>query len=64
MTIDELRALPVAVNLDIAARALGISKSQAYALARTDKFPCPIIRSGHRITVPSSGLLALLGVAA
>jgi hypothetical protein len=60
LTIDELRALPVMTTLMTAARALGIKRTLAYELARAGAFPCPVIRTGRRYQVPTTGLLAVL----
>ncbi|WP_410622279.1 helix-turn-helix domain-containing protein [Amycolatopsis sp. cmx-8-4] len=46
-----------------AARALGIRRTTAYALARGGSFPCPVFRAGGSYRVPTSGLLRLLGLA-
>ena len=45
MTRQELLALPVAVDLDTANRALTIGRSTGYALAKRGQYP---------VTVPSS----------
>lgn len=60
MTRDELDALGVTCDLQTAARALGLSKSAAYALAEKGKFPVPVIRWGSRYSVPTAGLRQLL----
>ncbi|EOM78032.1 DNA-binding protein [Rhodococcus rhodnii] len=62
MTPEELDALGVATDIQTAARALGISQSQAYSLARRDLFPVPVIRAGGRYVVPTRGLKAALGL--
>jgi hypothetical protein len=64
MTEAELRALPVSVDLVTAGRALRIGREQAYQLARTGEFPCPILRFGSRWVVPRAGLFAVLGIEA
>ena len=63
MTLSEVAALPAVVDLLTAARALGIKRTTAYALARGDSFPCPVFRAGASYRVPTSGLLRLLGLA-
>jgi predicted DNA-binding transcriptional regulator AlpA len=63
MTLSEVAALPAVVDLLTAARALGIKRTTAYALARDASFPCPVFRAGASYRVPTSGLLRLLGLA-
>lgn len=63
MTRSELLAFPVAVNLPAAARALGISRSTAYKLARRHEFPCRVLRVGGSYRVPTADLLRVLGIA-
>jgi len=43
MTSEELDALPVTFGLEIAARAIGIGRDRAYALAKANKFPVRIL---------------------
>ena len=62
MTPDELDALGVSTDLKTAARALGLSASGAYALAKKGQFPCRVIRAGSRYIVPTVGLRAALGL--
>jgi hypothetical protein len=61
-TATEVRALPVVVDLPTAASALGIGRTVAYELARTGRFPTPVIRVGNQIKVPTAHLLVLLGL--
>jgi hypothetical protein len=62
MTLAELLALPVMVNIDTASRALGLGRSTGYELARRDEFPCRVLRVGSSYRVPTADLLRLLGV--
>jgi hypothetical protein len=57
MAMEELIALPVAVDLRTAARALGITESRAYELARLDKFPVPVKRYGREWRVSRASIL-------
>lgn len=50
------------LNIEDAARRLGINRSTAYELVRRGEFPVPIIRLGRRIVVSRHALDALLGV--
>jgi predicted DNA-binding transcriptional regulator AlpA len=60
---DELLQLPAVVDLPVAARALGLGRSKAYDLAKTNRFPCEVIRLGKSYRVPTAGLLRILGIA-
>ena len=62
MSLDELLALPVSVDLVTAGRAFGLGRTKAFDLAQAGEFPCPVIRVGLRYRVPRSGLLEALGV--
>jgi hypothetical protein len=62
MTVEELFALPVTCGLTTAARALGIGKSAAYALAAAGTFPCPVLRAGNRYLVTRPNLFQALGL--
>ena len=62
MSRDEIDALGVATDLRTAARALGVSASQGYALVKANAFPVPVVRVGSRIVVPTEGLRAALGL--
>jgi excisionase family DNA binding protein len=63
MTRSELLALPVAVDLTTAARALGLGRSTAYELARRREFPCRVLQVGSSYRVPTADLLGVLGIA-
>jgi predicted DNA-binding transcriptional regulator AlpA len=62
MTEDEVRALPVSVDLPTAARALGLGRTAAYELVRKGTWPTPVIRLGRLILIPRAHLLDLLGL--
>lgn len=62
LTFNDVAALPVTIDLLTAARALGVSRTTAYSMARTGTFPCPVIRVGGAYRVPTAGLLRLLGL--
>ena len=64
MTADEVRALPAVVDLQTAARVLGLGRSAAYELVRLGTWPTPVIRLGRLIKVPSAPLAALVGIGA
>jgi len=48
MSIDELLALPVSVDLITAGRAFGFGRTKAHELARAGEFPCRVIPVGRR----------------
>lgn len=56
MSMSELLALPVAVDLRTAARALGITANRAYELVRTGAFPCPVKRYGREWRVSRASI--------
>lgn len=58
----DLAALPPVIDLATAAAVLGVGRTAAYELVRTDRWPTPVIRVGKLIRVPTAPLLALLGV--
>jgi hypothetical protein len=62
MTLAETAELPTVLDLLTAARALGIGRTTAYALARDGAFPCPVVRVGGTYRVPTAGLLQVLGL--
>lgn len=62
MTEDEVRALPVAVPLTLAAKALNMGRTKAYDLARQGQFPVRVIPCGPKYVVPRSALLEALGI--
>jgi len=62
MTLAELLALPVTVDVGTAARALGLGRSTGYELARRNEFPCRLLRVGSSYRVPTAELLRVLGI--
>jgi hypothetical protein len=62
LTPAEIRTLPAVVDLVTAGRALGVGRTKSYELARTGRFPCPVLRVGRSYLVPTTGLLTLLGL--
>jgi Helix-turn-helix domain len=50
------------VSLERAARILGIGRTLAYELARTGRFPVPLLKCGNRYRVPTASLLDALGL--
>jgi hypothetical protein len=62
MTLAELLALPLIVDVSTAARALGLSRSTGYELARRGDFPCRVLHIGSSYRVPTAELLRVLGI--
>jgi hypothetical protein len=62
MTLDELRALPVSVDLVTAGRAFGLGRTVSHELAKTGRFPCRVLRVGARYRVPRSAIFETLGI--
>ena len=52
--------LPPMLTVPQAARVLGIGRTLAYELVRTDAWPTPVIRAGRLIKIPTAPLLELL----
>ncbi|MFV2179924.1 hypothetical protein ACFHW2_28430 [Actinomadura sp. LOL_016] len=50
------------VDVVTAGRALGMGRTKSYELARTGRFPCPVLQVGRSYRVPIAGVLALLGL--
>ncbi|MEV3872255.1 integrase [Streptomyces sp. NPDC002454] len=63
MSREDLLALPVAVDLDTANRALTIGRSTGYTLAKQNEYPVKVLRLGNAYRVITSDLHRLLGIA-
>lgn len=61
---ESIRGLPPVVDVATAAAVLGIGRTAAYELIRTNSWPTPVVKLGKSIRIPSAPLLALVGVAA
>lgn len=62
LTRGELLALPAAVDVETAARAFGIGRTTAYALAKANEFPCKVVRAGKAYRVITQDLLRVLDI--
>ncbi|MFI2203532.1 helix-turn-helix domain-containing protein [Streptomyces sp. NPDC020192] len=62
LTFAEAFDLPLSVDLCTAARAFGICPGTAYRLIHDGRFPCPVLRLGHRYRIPTAYLLRALGI--
>jgi predicted DNA-binding transcriptional regulator AlpA len=62
LTEQDVLALPTVVDVPTAAAVLGIGRTAAYELIRTDQRPTNVLRMGKLIRIPTAPLLALVGV--
>lgn len=62
MTVEEVLRLPIMITLKQAADAIGMGRTQAYALAKDDHFPIQTERYGNRYRLRRADLLAYLGI--
>jgi hypothetical protein len=62
MTREELLALPPAIDLETANRALQLSRSMGYDLARRGNYPCKVLRIGTTYRVVTEDLHRILSV--
>jgi predicted DNA-binding transcriptional regulator AlpA len=63
MTRAELLALPATLDVETAAKAIGVSRTQAYQLIRHNNWPTPVRRVGRLIKIPTEPILEFLGIA-
>jgi hypothetical protein len=59
-TADQIRALGTVTDIPTAAAIFGLSRSAAYDLARTGRFPVPVLRFGTRYRIPVPAILIAL----
>lgn len=64
MTQADLEALPPAVDLVTAGRALGIGRTTAYKLAKSNAFPVKVLKLGNSYRVVTADLRRILGLEA
>lgn len=62
LTREELLALPAAVDLETANRALSLSRTTGYDLAKRGRYPCTVLRLGNAYRVVTADLLKLLHI--
>ncbi|MFN8212148.1 MAG: hypothetical protein U0R27_00700 [Candidatus Nanopelagicales bacterium] len=60
MDRPDLDLLPALIDVPTAAAVLGIGRSLAYDLVRTDRWPTPVLRVGKLIRIPTAALRRLL----
>lgn len=59
-TPEAVHALGMTTDVEIAGEILGIGRTKAYELAKSDEFPVKILRIGRRYKVSVPALLRLL----
>jgi hypothetical protein len=62
LAVEELLALPAAVDLTTAGKAWCLGRTKSHELARTGEFPCPVLRVGNTYRVTRADLLNSLGI--
>jgi hypothetical protein len=62
LTDQQVRSLPAVVDVPTAAALLGVGRTAAYELIRTDRWPTPVLHLGKLIRIPTAPLLELVGV--
>jgi hypothetical protein len=62
LSFAEAFDLPLTVDLRTAARAFGFCPATAYRLISRDRFPCTVLRTGHRYRIPTADMLRALGI--
>lgn len=60
MDRTELDQLPPLVDVPTAATILGIGRTLAYDLVKTDRWPTPVLRIGKLIRIPTAPLARLM----
>jgi predicted DNA-binding transcriptional regulator AlpA len=58
--VDSGAGMPAVLDVPRAARMLGIGRTLAYELVRTDEWPTPVIRIGRLVKIPTQPLLDYL----
>ncbi len=59
-TAQRIRALGAVTDVSTAGSIFKLSRSVAYDLARTGRFPVPVLRAGTRYRVPVAAILTAL----
>jgi hypothetical protein len=60
-TVEAVRALGTVTDVPTAGQILGIGRTKAYELVRTESFPVPVLKIGRCYVVPVLGLLKAAG---
>jgi hypothetical protein len=62
MFTEDVRAMPVVVDLTTAGKVFGLGRDLSVVLAETGEFPTPVLRLGRRRMVTRAAILAALGI--
>jgi predicted DNA-binding transcriptional regulator AlpA len=62
MTREQLSQLPTVLDVPTAAAILGVGRTAAYDLIRTNRWPTPVLHVGKLIRIPTAPLLRLVGL--
>jgi hypothetical protein len=62
LTCEQLLALSAAVDLETANRALSLSRTTGYELAKRGRYSCTVLRLGNAYRVVTADLLKLLHI--
>lgn len=60
LTLAQVRKLPAAIDVTLAAQALGISRASAYNAIAIGEFPAETIRVNKRLKVLTASLIEVL----
>lgn len=60
--VQEVAQQRATVDLRFALKAVGLAEVTGYRLAKVNELPFPVLRVGRLYKVPTSGLLAALGL--
>lgn len=61
-TAAMVRAWPVTVDVPTAGRCWQLGRDASYDLARSGKFPVPVLRLGRRLVVTRAAIMSKLGI--
>jgi hypothetical protein len=59
----EIRGFTATVDVPTAGRCWGLGRDASYALARTGRFPVPVLELGGRLRVSRASIMKALGIA-
>lgn len=62
LSVDEVLALPVVVDVPTAGRAFGLGRDLAYQLAAAGELGVPVLRLGSRLKVRRADILTALRI--
>ncbi|WP_442791436.1 DNA-binding protein [Micromonospora sp. NBC_01813] len=63
-TVERIRALGAVTDVATVGEIFGLSRNNAYELARGNRLPVPVLRVGSRYRVSVAAILTALGVPA